>query len=295
MRSTTVLSFLFATATIAAPILEGVIPVGTPDLPTSIPDLDVTKDLDITKELDVDELTKSVPDLPVRRALGGLLSGLGITKSVPVSTSDLPLDTSSLPLDTSSLPLDTSSVPLDASSLPLDTSSLPLDRRSLPIDTSSLPLDTSSLPIDLSDLSLDASIVPDLPKRLLGLDSTLKTINSLLNDVLSLSDKVEADLLSLIGHLEDVDVQGVLNDVYSILNAVLAKVHTILKAEDADVDLSSLSPIINTITKELNSLAAEVQQLIDAGIVGDLIEEIKDVLDDVITLVENITKENLSS
>lgn len=294
MRSTTVLNFLFASATIAAPILEGVLPVGLPDLPTgSLPGLD---SLDITKDLDLDSLTSivpAVPELPVRR---GLLSGLDVTKSLPLDTSSLPLDTSSLPLDSlplDSLPLD--SLPLDLSDLPLSTSSLPVDAASVPVNTTDIP-DTSSLtsavPVDPSTLT--SALPVDLPiKRLLGLTGTVKTVNDLLNDVLSLSDKVEADLLSLVGHLEDANAPGVLADVYNVLNAVVAKLHTILAAQDADIDLSPVQPIVSTVTKEANKLAAEFQSLIDAGLVGEIVAEIKSVIQDVITLVENVSGDNL--
>lgn len=305
---------LFATAAIAAPILD-----------TSALPVDTSSITDLTDGLSLDEVTEllpvGLPSLPVR----GLIPEIPAIPEIPDLstltdlTSDLPIALPSLPVrglvpeipDLSELTDLTKDLPVALPSLPVrglipevpDLSSLTDLTSDLPVSLPSLPVrglipevpEVPEIP-DISSLTSDLPVaLPSLPiRKRLSLSSTIATLTGLLTDVLGLTNKAEANVSSLIHHLESLNLEGVLSDTYSLLTEVAAEVQKITSAQGVKLPLATAQPTLDNVTGQLNKIVAELSELANEGVVSNLIVEIESLVDDILRLIENVVADNLS-
>ena len=101
-------------------------------------------------------------------------------------------------------------------------------------------------------------------------------------------DGLKSTISSLLEHVEGADVEGILTDVEGLVGELLAKVQDIVEDAGLGLDLSACQPALDTLSNEVGTLVKQVQGLLDVGIVSDLIDEITSVLQDILTLVDNL-------
>ena len=120
------------------------------------------------------------------------------------------------------------------------------------------------------------------------LSTVVSLVDGLSSELLSLVNTTESTLSNLVEHLEDADVAGVLGDVEGLVNELLAKVQETVQAAGVNLDLAQLNTTFATVSNEVGSAIEDVQALIDVGVAGDVIDEIKSVLAEILNLVSSL-------